>query len=129
MLDDNSATDNSIAIDPFQLQPGEAAQVGDAIAAALRASLTTAAPAPPPAGDEIAGEWELRVDFMHGSRTHRLALEQRGPDIAGHQRSAHFEGPVSGWLDGDQIQLSVHLALRGEHDLAISSMARSATAR
>jgi D-glucosaminate-6-phosphate ammonia-lyase len=36
MLDDNSATENAIAIDPFQLQPGEAAQVGGAIAAALR---------------------------------------------------------------------------------------------
>jgi len=36
MLDDNSATGNSIAIDPFQLQPGEAAQVGDAVVAALR---------------------------------------------------------------------------------------------
>ena len=36
MLDDNSATEDAIAIDPFQLQPGEAAQVGDAIAAALR---------------------------------------------------------------------------------------------
>src|SRR5215470_15074008 len=36
MLDDNSATEDSIVIDPFQLQPGEAAQVGDAIAAALR---------------------------------------------------------------------------------------------
>ena len=35
MLDDNSATENSIAVDPFQLQPGEAAQVGDAVVAAL----------------------------------------------------------------------------------------------
>src|SRR5829696_6683914 len=40
MLDDNSATDDSLAVDPFQLQPGEAAQVGDAVVAALRASLT-----------------------------------------------------------------------------------------
>jgi len=36
MLDDNSAAENSIEIDPFQLQPSEAAQVGDAIAAVLR---------------------------------------------------------------------------------------------
>ena len=38
MLDDNSATENSIEIDPFQLQPGEAAQVGGAIAAVLSTS-------------------------------------------------------------------------------------------
>ncbi len=106
MLDDNSATENSIAIDPFQLQPGEAAQVGDAIAAALReASRHAPAPDRAPEG-EIAGNWELRIDFLQGSRVHRLNLEQRGPEIAGHQHSTHFEGPVSGWLNGDQIQLS-----------------------
>jgi len=106
MLDDNSATENSIAIDPFQLQPGEAAQVGDAIAAVLReASRHAPTPARPPE-TEIAGDWELRVDFLQGSRVHRLNLEQRGPELAGHQRSTHFEGPVSGWLNGEQIQLS-----------------------
>jgi len=106
MLDDNSATENSIAIDPFQLQPGEAAQVGDAIASVLReASRQAPAPARQPE-TEIAGDWELRIDFLQGSRVHRLNLEQRGPELAGQQRSTHFEGPVSGWLNGDQIHLS-----------------------
>src|SRR5947209_12748192 len=104
MLDDNSATENSIAIDPFQLQPGEAAQVGNAIAAALREA-GRHAPAPDrPPETEIAGNWELRIDFLQGSRVHRLDLEQRGPEIAGQQRSTHFEGPVSGWLNGARIQ-------------------------
>jgi len=106
MLDDNSATDNSIEIDPSQLQPGEAVHVGNAIAAVLReASRHAPAPERPPA-TEIAGNWELRVDFLEGSRVHRLNLEQRGPELTGHQHSTHFEGPVSGWLNGDQIQLS-----------------------
>src|SRR3954467_8075312 len=103
MLDDNSATDDSLAIDPFQLQPGEAAQVGDAIVTALRASLTNRPQAIRAPGPVVAGEWELRVAFMHGTRTHRLALEQSGGDIAGTQRSMQFEGPVSGEIDGDRI--------------------------
>jgi hypothetical protein len=106
MLDDNSATDNSIEIDPFQLQPGEAAQVGDAIVGALREA-HRAEPAPALAPEsEITGNWELRVDFLQGSRVHRLEIEQRGPELAGHQRSTHFEGPVSGWVNGDLVQLS-----------------------
>jgi seryl-tRNA(Sec) selenium transferase len=106
MLDDNSATEDSIIIDPFQLQPGDATQVGDTIAAVLReASGASAAPHPPPA-IEIAGNWELRVDFLQGSRVHRLEIEQRGPELTGHQRSTHFEGPVSGWLSGELVQLS-----------------------
>jgi len=106
MLDDNSATEDSIVVDPFQLQPGEAAEVGDAIAAVLH-DTSGASPAPhhPPA-IEIAGNWELQVDFLQGSRVHRLEIEQRGPELAGHQRSTHFEGPVSGWLSGDLVQLS-----------------------
>ena len=106
MLDDNSATENSIAIDPFQLQPGEAAQVGDAIAAVLREASRHAPATARPPETEIAGDWELRIDFLQGSRLHRLNLEQRGPELAGRQHSTHFEGPVSGWLNGDQIQLS-----------------------
>jgi len=107
MLDDNSATEDSIVIDPFQLQPGEAMQVGDAVAAVLReASGASPAPLHPPA-IRIAGNWELRVDFMQGSRVHWLAIEQRGPELAGHQRSAQFEGPVSGRLSGNLIQMSL----------------------
>src|SRR5713101_738963 len=106
MLDDNSATENSIAVDPFQLQPGEAAQVGDAVVAVLRASLTNRPPVERLPALAVAGDWELRVDFLQGARTHRLALEQHGSAIAGHQRSAQFEGPVRGILDADQIRFS-----------------------
>ena len=106
MLDDNSSAADLIVVDPFQLQPGEAAQVGDAIAAVLL-DARGASPAPGrPPEIEIAGNWELRIDFLQGSRVHWLNIEQRGPELTGHQRSAQFEGPVSGWLSGDLIQLS-----------------------
>jgi D-glucosaminate-6-phosphate ammonia-lyase len=113
MLDDNSASENAIEIDPFQLQPGEAARVGDTIAAVLDASRRDEAkPAPPPAV-EIGGEWELHVDFLHGVRVHRLRLEQRGADLAGHQRSAGFEGPVGGSLRGPAIRLAFSALYEG----------------
>jgi L-seryl-tRNA(Ser) seleniumtransferase len=106
MLDDNSATDNSIALDPFQLQPGEAAEIGAAVVRALGAARRGAEPAMRPAASAVAGDWELRVDFLHGARTHRLAIEQNGSAIAGHQRSARFEGPLSGALDADLISFA-----------------------
>ena len=106
MLDDNSATDNSIAVDPFQLQPGEAAEVGDAVVAVLRSAMRAKPASTRPPTAPIAGDWELRLDFLHGSLTHRLALEQHGSELAGHQRSAQFEGPVSGALNGDTVRFS-----------------------
>ncbi len=106
MLDDNSATENSIAVDPFQLQPGEAEQVGDAVVAALLVSAQAErVPAHAPSLT-IAGNWELRVEFLQGARTHRLALEQNGAVVAGQQKSAQFDGPVTGSLDADMVQFS-----------------------
>jgi uncharacterized pyridoxal phosphate-dependent enzyme len=107
MLDDNSATENGIAIDPFQLQQGEAAQVGAAIAAVLRAVRRNDTAPVAAAPVEIAGAWELRVDFLQGVRVHRLEIEQSGPELAGHHRSDGFEGPVSGLLHGAAIELSL----------------------
>src|SRR3984957_16825645 len=106
MLDDNSATGNSIAVEPFQLQPGEAQQVGDAVVAALLVSAQAERiPACAPALT-VAGSWELQVDLLHGTRTHRLNLEQRGADLSGRQSSAQFDGPVAGALDGDVVRFS-----------------------
>jgi D-glucosaminate-6-phosphate ammonia-lyase len=106
MLDDNSASGNAIAVDPFQLQPGEAQQVGDAVVAALLVSAQAERiPARAPALT-LAGNWELQVDLQHGARVHRLNLEQRGASLAGHQRSAQFDGPISGALDGDVVRFA-----------------------
>ena len=106
MLDDNSATENSIAVDPFQLQPGEAVEVADAVVAVLRAAMRAKPASARPPSIAVAGDWELRLDFLHGSLTHRLALEQKGSELVGHQRSPQFEGPVSGAVDGDLVRFS-----------------------
>ena len=102
MLDDMSAGADSIAIDPFSLQPGEAAQVGDAIAVALSAN---AAPAPEaaPAQANLAGTWILDVTLLHGQRTHRLALDQSGATLTGTHDGPDFSGPVSGTLTPDGL--------------------------
>ena len=106
MLDDNSATESSIAVDPFQLQPGEAVEVADAVVAVLRAAMRATPASTRPPAIAIAGDWELHLDFLHGNGIHRLALEQHGSELAGHQRSAQFEGPVSGAIDGDTVRFS-----------------------
>jgi L-seryl-tRNA(Ser) seleniumtransferase len=106
MLDDNSATENSIAVEPFQLQPGEAEQVGDAVVAALLVSAQAERVPAHASVLTVGGNWELQVDFLQGSRTHRLALEQNGAALSGHQKSAQFDGPVTGSLDADAVHFS-----------------------
>jgi D-glucosaminate-6-phosphate ammonia-lyase len=112
MLDDTAATANAVEVDPFGLQPGEAALVGQAIAAALTAKPVAAprgASAPAP---EIGGVWDVHVRFLHGERTHRMQLRQQDGVITGSQSSPQFEGPVTGTLDADGI----HLAFVGRYE-------------
>lgn len=102
MLDDMSATADSIAIDPFSLQPGEAAQVGDAIAIALSANAAPS-PQPAPAQANLAGSWVLDVTLLHGWRTHRLTFDQTGPSLNGTHSGPDFAGPVTGTLTPDGV--------------------------
>src|SRR5208282_4209281 len=95
MLDDMAVTANSVEIDPFGLQPGEADQVGRAIAAALLAPVV-AKPAPMTPKIDISGAWDVHVSFLHGERSHRLTLQQQGGTITGSQSSQQFDGPVTG---------------------------------
>lgn len=102
MLDDMSATADSIAIDPFSLQPGEAAQVGDAIAIALSANAAPS-PAASPVQASLAGSWALDLTFLHGTRSHHLNLAQSGARLSGNHESPDFSGPVAGSLTADGV--------------------------
>ena len=104
MLDDMAPTADSIEVDPFGLQPGEAEQVGRAIAAVLSAPGAAKAAAAVPKLD-VSGAWDVQVSFLHGERSHRLTLRQQDGAITGNQRSPQFEGPVNGRLDADGIHL------------------------
>jgi seryl-tRNA(Sec) selenium transferase len=111
MLDDTSITANSLQIDPFGLQPGEADQVGRAIAAALATPAEAPTHVPPPSID-VSGDWEIGVSFLQGERAHRLHLRQQDGAITGSQKSQQFEGPVTGRLDAD----GVHLVFRTRYE-------------
>ena len=105
MTDDTSATANSLTIDPFQFQPGEAAEVGQAIAAALRAARTLRPAQEPAAAIDLSGNWDVRVQFLHGERTHRLRLQQQGSELSGSQQSEQFEGKVIGKLAAEHVRM------------------------
>jgi D-glucosaminate-6-phosphate ammonia-lyase len=105
MLDDMATTENSFQIDPFGLQPGEADQVGRAVATALNAPVAAAKPSPLMSGTEVSGRWDIDVSFLRGERKHRIDLQQQDGVLAGLQTSYQFEGPVTGSVEGDRVHL------------------------
>jgi hypothetical protein len=122
MLDDMAATANSVDIDPFGLQPGQADQVGRALAAALAAPAAHKGEPAAPVVD-LSGTWDVRVSFLHGERSHRLTLRQQDGAVTGSQSSQQFEGPVSGRLDADRL----HLVFRTRYEGATISYQLSGT--
>jgi L-seryl-tRNA(Ser) seleniumtransferase len=113
MLDDMTTTGNSVDIDPFGLQPGEADQVGRAIGAVLETPVAPAKAPPAIPRIDLSGTWDVVVSFLQGERTHRLHLRQQGGAITGSQSSHQFEGPVTGSLDGGDIDLVFHARYEG----------------
>ncbi len=105
MLDDTSATANSINVDPFQLSPGEAAEVGKAIAATLKAARTLKPAQEPAAAIDLSGNWNVLVRFLHGERTHKLRLQQQGSELSGSQQSEQFESNVVGRLAAQKVRM------------------------
>jgi D-glucosaminate-6-phosphate ammonia-lyase len=105
MIDDTSATAKSVNVDPFQFQPGEAAEVGKAIAAALTAARSLQPATEPAPAIDLSGNWDIRVQFLHGERTHRLRLQQQGNQLSGRQQSEQFEGDVIGKLTGQGVRM------------------------
>jgi hypothetical protein len=106
MLDDMAVTANAIEIDPFGLQPGEAAQVGKTIAALLRAPVAGDRPARPVPKIDVSGTWEVGVSFLRGHREHRMTLRQQDNIISGEHNSHQFAGPVVGTIDDGGIDVT-----------------------
>lgn len=103
MLDDMSAGEGSIVIEPFSLQPGESEMVGKAIAAALvksRNEPVQASTAPP---IDVSGNWVVDVDLLRWPRRHSLSLHQDESILTGTHSASALNGAVSGTVDGDKV--------------------------
>jgi L-seryl-tRNA(Ser) seleniumtransferase len=105
MIDDMSAGENHVTLDPFALQPGEAREVGHAIARALSANQGAQPSAAAAPALDLSGEWDVLVEFLHGARTHRMHLAQAGAILSGNHVSAQFQGRVDGNVSGADLRL------------------------
>ncbi len=112
MLDDMTSTPNSLRIEPFNLQPGEARMVGQAIARAIQSAARVAVAGAAAPELDVSGEWELDVRFLKGGRRHRVTLEQQGTDVTGRQESNGFSGDVRGRVSASVVRLTFD----GEHE-------------
>ncbi|UVO35668.1 hypothetical protein KUL72_30270 [Bradyrhizobium arachidis] len=94
-----------IVVDPTNLTKVEAKIVGRSIIHAV--AERPLAPAAPPQEDfeELAGAWQVFIDFLHGSAVHGFVLLQDGQNIWGTHISTEVSSNCRGKIVGPQLKL------------------------
>jgi L-seryl-tRNA(Ser) seleniumtransferase len=104
----------SFRVRPTSLREGDPISAGRRIAEVLRGApkqLSKTAPTTP--AFDVAGRWEVDVQYTRGSARHRLTLVTNGNRIDGTHIGRRLEGVLSGNLDGDKIRLRSSLPIQG----------------
>jgi L-seryl-tRNA(Ser) seleniumtransferase len=114
MLDDRGATDTSIFILPFSLEPGEAKVVGSRIREVLEG-------APKPRKEavlepvQVEGPWDLEIKYAKGTSSHSVVLKQRAQELSGLHRTLFHENALSGQVVENRITFSSLHKFEGTH--------------
>jgi len=106
MIDDIGATDCSVIVDPFSLQPGEAIVVGERLLDVLSRSRSAATKTGSAVALEFSGRWDIEVLFLHGTASHSLVLTQDGARLSGIHSSDLFSAELFGEVRGAEISFS-----------------------
>ncbi len=106
---------STVGIVPYQMQPGDEKIVAERLYAVLSKPPQPKPADPPPEGQPVAvaGQWDLRIDFVHGSATHSLLFEQEGARLVGTHRGEFASGDLSGTVAAQKITFQSSLPTEG----------------
>ncbi|PYR22056.1 MAG: hypothetical protein DMF94_06025 [Acidobacteria bacterium] len=97
----------SISITPYMMSNGEEKIVAEKVYAALSTAPRPKAPAPASApASDVAGQWDLRIEYVASSSTHTLHLKQVGNRLEGSHQGDFVSRDLSGTIEGNAIQIS-----------------------
>src|SRR5947208_764299 len=97
----------SISITPYMMSNGEEKIVAEKVYAALSTAPRPKAPAPASApASDVAGQWDLRIEYVASSSTHTLHLKQVCNRLEGSYQGDFVSRDLSGTIEGNAIQIS-----------------------
>ncbi len=97
------------------MQPGDEKVVAERLYALLSRPPKVEPPAPPPTGEpvSVAGEWEIKLQFVGGSASHKVMFEQNGGRLQGTHEGEFASGDLSGTVAGNRVQFRSSLPTEG----------------
>lgn len=109
---DNMAS--TVAITPYMMIPGDEKVVADRLHAVLSKPpkiedpvLTGGTSSP------VAGQWDVTINFIRGSATHSVSLEQQGEKLLGSHRGEFVTGDLTGGMAGENIRFRSSQKIEG----------------
>ncbi|MGF6312554.1 D-glucosaminate-6-phosphate ammonia-lyase [Bradyrhizobium sp. i1.8.4] len=105
LIHDFWSTPTSIVLDPVNLGDDEAEIVGRALASAFYEPRCIAElPSILRAEADVSGSWRIEIQFLHGSATHHLDLQQNEVLISGVHHTGSSSRGLSGEIHGDHLR-------------------------
>ncbi len=96
--------ETSVTIMPWQMQPGNAKVIADELHRVLSKPPEMGSKGSPSGPNvDVAGQWELHVDYVLGSAENGLFLEQSGDDLHGTHVGEATAADISGWVEGNRV--------------------------
>ena len=95
--------DSSVSIMPWQMKPGSAKVVAAELHRVLSTPKVSRSPTPSGPRAEIAGQWDLHMDFVLGSVDHSIFLEQQDDNLVGAHTAEVTGGEIRGWVEGNEV--------------------------
>jgi L-seryl-tRNA(Ser) seleniumtransferase len=71
-------------------------------------------PATQPPSVDLAGRWDVEVQYEVGSARHKLFLNTKGNQVSGTHQGWVFEGDLSGRINGDRVEFGSVLPAGGQ---------------
>jgi seryl-tRNA(Sec) selenium transferase len=107
---------SSITIMPYMMQPGDDKIVAEVLSKHLRNPGTHENP-PVYTGTtaNMAGTWNVVIDYVRGVGGQKFILQQNGTDISGEQNGEIFNAKFSGTVDANYVTLHSVMAANGYH--------------
>ena len=105
----------SFAIRPVAMRPDDYKVVADRLAQILRSApkgIKKSAPVPPVS--EIAGRWDVSIQYESGTAEHKLFLISSGNKVSGTHIGWALEGGLTGQIDGERVELRTELPTGGQ---------------
>ena len=94
---------SSVTIRSLNMQRGEERAVAKGLYEALSAPPKISAAAPATGIPDVAGHWNVHIEFVCGSAEHTFALQQDQKELTGTYQGDILTGDLQGTLRGDEI--------------------------